>query len=245
MRRPALLLLACLALRLGAEDAMDSSTRPLTSNESSEVQQYGRQMGKGLLKEFLAIDVDAIGWSLQRRLAPAWPGSRGGAHPANLALSEAANAPGIGAVHGPGFASLYAMDLRLEQYDDLRRLQSDLRDIPFAVRFDADSAFFGETFRVKTTLFMPLSWKDELRLEAKMPVPNLAPAWIGDLLHEGGFNGGWDLKSSYANRLGSSSVITGLGTQWLKIWSLNYEMRVRFGQDAYEESQWLRLGRDF
>ena len=78
-----------------------------------------------------------------------------------------------------------------------------------------------------------------------MPLPQIAPTWVGSLLDWGGFNKAWDFKSSYANRLGVSSVQTGLGTQWMKIWSLNYEFRVRYGQDIYEETQWLRLGTSF
>ena len=87
------------------------------------------------------------------------------------------------------------------------------RTLEYDLRFDADSAFFGEKVRVKTSLFLPLSWKDELRAEARLPLPSMAPVWVGDLLNLGGFASGWDLKSSYGNQLGVSSVQTGLGTQ--------------------------------
>lgn len=233
------LLLCAWAARLFSVDAEDANSRPASSAEVSQIQEYTRALSKEWLKDYVDIDVDAIGMRMRhllwRRMSP--PGQGG------QALTERGPG-GESRVAGPG-AELFAMDLQLEQYDDLRRLQADLRDIPFAIRFDADSAFFGEKVRLKTSLFLPLSWKDELRAEARMPLPSLAPKWVESMLNLGGFEKGWDLKSSYGNRLGVSSVQTGLGTQWLNLWTLNYEFRVRFGQDNYEESQWIRLGRDF
>jgi hypothetical protein len=211
------------------------------SRESDEVQDYTRAVGKAWLKSALNIDVDDLTWRLKQSVTMdkrEASGEDGGAAGEALAAAAAASADLPNAV-------LYNMNLSFEEYDDLRRLQSDFRDIPFALKMSADAGLIHEKIRVHTTFFVPLSWKDEMHAEASMPLPALAPLWVGSLLDAGGFDSGWDLKSSYGNRLGVSSVETGLGTQWMKIWSLNYEYRVRFGQDTNEESHWLKLGTSF
>jgi hypothetical protein len=234
-------LLACLCAWGALSRASDIDVGPTshapTSQENSQIQDYTRTLSKDWLKQYLDIDIDAIG---QRMRTTLWQNQN-----PTAAATLGDGSGGGAASSGSSLVTLHALDVALEPNGDVRRLQSELGDIPFAVRLNADSGFFGEALRVKTSIYVPLSPRDQMRAEARLPLPSLTPEWMGSLLNWGGFDSPWDFKSSYSNQMGVSSVQTGLGTQWMKLWTLNYELKYRFGQDNYEESQWLRLGRSF
>jgi hypothetical protein len=241
------LLLFCLlfqpGLLLSAGNLAESSpSRAADSQDIAKIQDYTRTLSKEWLKEYFALDLDALSWRMQRR-AQEWINPRSGA---SLAPGSIGVRGDPGAAAGEAAAPvLYSMDLRIEQYDDLKRLQADVRDIPFAVKFSAEGSLFDQKLRMKTNVFLPLSWKDELRVEASVPLEAPAVPIFGGLLESAGFSQNWDLKSTYSNRLGVSALQTGIGTQWLGLWTLDYEFRMRFGQEVGDNSQWLRLGRTF
>jgi hypothetical protein len=259
------LILALPSLALASsEDLLMTSSQDASPDQVNSARDYGLGIGKSWIKSEYNIDVDAItrnnGMDLGKSLIKSefnidldalsdWQIWRESLMPAsmqgNQGLGGDSGAPCLENCEPAAKNLIYNIDLRVEEDDDLRVLQSDISDIPFGVRLNADAGLLSQSVLVKTSFFMPLSWKDELRAETDMSFPSLALPWMGTLMNLGGFASDWAWKSSYANRLGVSSVETGLGTQWLRIWELNYEMKMQFGQDNYEESQWLKLGTRF
>jgi hypothetical protein len=217
------------------DDSNQLYSPPASAQDVSQAKDYGVALGTAWLKSAFDIDVDDLVSRLKDGV------SIGQQISINNDLNAMSASDSLQAPDG----LVYSMNLRLEEYDDLRRMQSNVRDIPFAVRFDSYTSLVGQNFRLRTSLYLPLSWKDEMRAEAMLPLPSLEPQWMGSLLDLGGFDSAWALKSTYGNHLGVNSVDTGLGTQWMKILDLNYEFKVRFGEENYEESQWLKLGTKF
>jgi hypothetical protein len=224
-----LLLAACLlafwrsAALAGPADSTDTPTRPLNHQESSQLQDYTRTLSKDWLKELFDLDVDAIGISMQRR--------------AEAATQFGGSGASVSGTASPG----YAFSMHLEQVDDLRRLAYDPRDIPFALKLQADN-FFGP---LQTSALLPLSWKDELWAKASVPLPELGLPLISPLLNTAGFGSRWSLNSIYANRLGVNSVEAGLGTRWMGDWDFGLDSKVSFGQGERETSSWMKLGKTF
>ncbi len=228
---PALLLALVLSTRLDAasEDALEPSSHPAGSREMSQIQEYTRTLSKEWLKDLFHLDLDAIGGSVQRRANPYSRMDLGGV---------AAGASPLGGAN-------YAVHFRLEQYDDIRRLVSDRRDIPFALRLEVQTSVGAGLPPISTSLYLPMSWKDELRAGASIPLPQLGLPFGASTLDTDRFLSGWKLTSAYTNRLGVSSVETGLGAQWKKNWNVDLDYHIRFGQGIDEYSQWLRVGRAF
>ncbi|MES2201014.1 MAG: hypothetical protein V4498_02055 [candidate division FCPU426 bacterium] len=211
------------------QDMMETPARPVSSGQISQVQEYTRSLSKEWLKELFHVDLDKLGLTLQSKARPY----------SQVKLGEAP------APDSPLGAAGYVVKLQFEQYDDIRRLAADLRDIPFALKMETDGALGPRRLHIKTTLYLPLSWKDELRAGASIPLPRLGRPFSSSSLDTSRMLSGWKLTSAYTNRLGVSSLETGLETRLQKTWNLDLDYRVRFGQGIDEYSQWLRIGTVF
>lgn len=227
--------LLCLGLLLGLavpawslSRAERSSTRPVEGRDMDAIRSYTDRLGKDFLKENLGLDLDALAVQLDPRNF-------------DISLPGASSPPSQGAGPGgaPGKPSPLSSkwDLRLEQTDDLMRLQRDARDIPFGLSINGQIPFLASLNLIETSLWLPFSWKDEIRAEAKMPF------LVGLSGHR------FTLRSDYRNLLGLNRLEAGLGTDFntddFGRWDVDYDFQQRFGQGANEEIHWLRFHRSF
>ena len=238
---PWLLVLLLLSTEARADwvDPNESASRPANAGEVSAVQNYGRNLGKGWIKDVFKIDVDTFGIKLGRKLQSAAGFGENGEQTVPGTAPYKAGDPRGGALE------LYQLDLRIDQVGDLRRLSYDRRDIPFALKFHADGSLLASWLKLRTDVFIPFSWKDELRAEALIPLPDIGINPLRPMEELLGITPKWDLHSAYTNQLGASSLEAGLGSQWLKTWNLNLLYQVRFGQGQDEKTEWLKLGKSF
>jgi hypothetical protein len=219
------------------EGALGQPSRLVTAEESAQVQDYTTALSKDWLKKFFRIDVDVF--ELALRQFEFGYASLGVTPELNFGTGPQAGPTAkaeTGSLLGSAPHRAYGFRLKLQQIGDIRHLAYDSRDVPFALKMDADRFFGGDGSKLQTSFSLPLTWKGEISARASLPLSGLDAS---------GFGSNWRLSSIYSNRLGVSSVDTGLGTRWMGDWDIDFDSRVRFGQGIHETSQWLRFGRTF
>jgi hypothetical protein len=137
----------------------------------------------------------------------------------------------------------------LNQQGDLLRLTRDMRDIPFGLKVRGEMPVPSLPTWVQTSLWVPFSWRDEIRAEATMPLRGVNLG-LADTVFKGlGLKDNLGFNSDYTNRLGINQVETGLGSQWTSQLTgplnLDYDYSQRFGQGLDENTHWLKLRKDF
>jgi hypothetical protein len=213
--------------------------RLVQGEDMSRLQDWGRQMGEDWLRQSMGLDLARF----QLRWDP-------GTYDLHFSPPPASRAPAMG-VAAVGEASPAAASngwsLRLEQTNDLGRLLRDnqaMADLPFSMQMEGRMPGFRQ---VSTRLVLPLSWRDEFRAEAKLPVDLglVKRPWWGAL----GLGQKLALRSDFRSRLGQNQVEAGVGTDWTTrwagLWALDYDVRKSYGQGDEEAIQWIRLSRDF
>jgi hypothetical protein len=208
----------------GAVEAEMSSSHAATGEEMARIRGYSDQLGRELLKEDLGIDLDA----LQVELDPT--------HYLHHQSQGPAQAQGAGLGPGPAPGLPSYLRLRLEQTDDLRHLQEGLSDLPFGLSLDAQLPLLSDLFVLQTKLWVPFSWREEIRAEATVPL-------LGGLSHP------LLLRSDYRNQLGLSHWEAGLGTginsDTFGLWDVDYDFQRKFGQGEDAAIHWLKFSRHF
>jgi hypothetical protein len=220
------LMIAGLAASLAraAVQAELSSSHEATGEEMSQIRGYSDRVGRELLKEELGLDLDALAVELD---PSHWAFHRPKA-------SEAAEAaPGLSPGPAPGIESF--LRLRLEQSDDLRRLQQGLNELPFGLSVDAQLPFLADMVVLQTKLWVPFSWHEEIRAQALLPFHDLGRKLT--------------LRSDYRTQLGLNKLEAGLGTSVvsdsLGPWDVDYDFQRNFGQGENEAIHWLKFSRSF
>ena len=227
---------ACHGDALG--DAGDS--RPVQGEDMAKLQDWGRQMGEDWLRQSVGFDVtrfqlrwDPDSFSLQFTPPPAHS-TLGLGLPVAPVSSTPADAGGGWSMH-------------LEQSSDLSRLLKGDRvmtDLPFRMEMEGGLPGFH---RISTKLVVPLSWRDEFRAEAELPLKTGlgSKPWWGGL----GLGATLKLRSDFRSRLGQNLVEAGLGTDWKTgwagRWNLDLDLRKNYGQGDESATEWLRLSRGF
>lgn len=228
------LALAFLWLPLPAAALEPELTPALTAGtrEVGELQDYTRTQALTWVKEWFEIDLDAWSriWKKRVEGVSRWQTQAAGIVEETLPLAG----------HPREAALIESAQLDVEQYDDILRLRTDPLDIPFALRFEAKGLFSGRKWGWKTRVFVPFSWKDELRADLSLPFQGRALGLQGL-----GLGGPWDLHTRYANRLGQAELESGVTATLMTDWSLTYDYHTRFGQGLDETAHWLRLSRGF
>lgn len=224
-----LALLLALASNAGAlTRAERSPTRPVNGDDMAALRGYTDQVGKTWLKQSLGLDLDA--------LAVEWDPRQFRFSRPSFVQSKGAGATGTATGGGMAARPGAYFDLRLEQTDDLRRLQEGFQDLPFGLSISGQLPFLASLRPLETKLWLPLSGHEELRAQATWPYQLLN----GRLL---------TLRSDYRNFWGLNHLEAGLGTNldadMLGIWNVDYDFQQRFGQGANEEIHWLKFSRRF
>lgn len=231
-------LLACmggglsLAAALSAARAEKSPSREVESQDMGEIKRYSDQIGRAWLKDSLGLDLDALALEFDPRDLSFRKPSR--SRSAASFASGSANGSGAPAVAaGPAASVSSYLSLKLEQKDDLRRLQNDLRDIPFGLSVSGQLPILANLTQLETRLWVPFSWRDEFRAQAQVPFLDRRLT----------------LRSDYRNQLGLSKVEAGLGTQLrpegMGVWGLDYDFQRSFGQGTDAAIHWLKLSKSF
>lgn len=229
---------ACQGGPLGGLD----DPRPVQGEDLTRLQDWGRQVGEDWLRQSTGLDLATyqLHWkpgTFDLTYGPPPP-------PSGPSLGPSAGlAPG-------GDQAFGGWTLRLEQSDNLSRLLHGddvadvIDDLPF--RMEMDGRFPGFR-RIRTKLFVPLSWRDEFRAEAQLPLLTGLDhqPWWGGL----GLGSKLSLRSDFSSRLGKNLVEAGLATDWntnwAGDWALDLDLRKDYGQGNNTASQWLRLSRGF
>jgi hypothetical protein len=218
----------------------DGDSRPTQGEDMAKLQDWGRQMGEDWLRQSVGIDISRF----QLRWDP-------DSFSFQFTPPPAASSPGMGLPVGQ-VSSVQAdpwggWTLHLEQSDDLTRLLRDdqvMADLPFRMEMEGGMPGYH---RLMTKLVLPLSWRDEFRAEANLPLRTGLgrEAWWGGL----GLGSTLKLRSDFRSRLGQNLVEAGLGTDWKTdwagLWTLDVDLRKNYGQGDESASQWLRLHRNF
>lgn len=207
-----------------ATRAERSSTRPVEGRDMEEIRRYSDQLGRAWLKDSLGLDLDALALEFNPRNMTLQK-------PRPASPSPAAGAPNAGSPQPAGISSY--LSLKLEQTDDLRRLQNDLMDIPFGLSVSGQLPLLDNLAQIETRLWVPFSWRDEFRAQAQLPLLSRRLT----------------LRSDFRNQMGFNKLEAGLGTQLnpqgLGVWGLDYDFQRRFGQGADEAIHWLKLSKSF
>jgi hypothetical protein len=213
----------------GAVQAELSSSREASGEEMSEIRGYSDRLGRELLKENLGLDLDALQVELDPGRVLFGRSSSGASSHANDAL------PGLSQGPAPGLTGY--LRLRLEQGDDLRRLQAGLREIPFGLSVSGQLPLLANLAVLETSFWVPFSWREEFRAQASLP---LLDGLQGRKLI---------LRSDFRNQLGLSKVDAGLGTDVASdsfgLWDVDYDFQRNFGQGEDEAIHWLKFSRHF
>jgi hypothetical protein len=212
------------------DPGMETVSRPATTKEVDEIQGYARGLGREWISKLLGLDLFAMEQDFKRRTQ------------ALTSVTHEGGKPSIGGIEAAYTQPAYVLHLDFEQYDDINRIRQDPWDIPFAFKLNAQSVLIRGLVDLKTEAFVPLSWKDELRVKAELPVRLDRAAWLKRSLHAAGFTSPWAVRMMWGNRLGQNLLELGAGTQWLNCWDIKWIIRQRFGQGLSENSQWLKLG---
>lgn len=228
--------LACLGGLLGlmatpalaVVDAEAPTTRDVRGADMDELRRYSDQLGRDWLREAIGLDLDAlvIEFGSHRRARPA----------ANAASVLGGDGQPAAAGSTPRLRS--QLSLRLEQTDDLMRMQEDPSDIPFGLNVKGKLPMIADLTLLETELWVPFSWKDEFRAQARLPL--LRKGTGGRLL---------TLRGDYRTQMGVNSLETGMGTRigpgGMGLWAVDYDFEQRFGQGEKAEIHWLKFSRDF
>ena len=218
-------------------DAADGTdARPVLGEDMSRLQDWGRQMGEDWLRQSTGFDL--------ARFQLRWDPDTYDLHfsPPPPASSPRLNLPGDAPAEPSG-----AWSLHLAQSEDLGRLLRDsqvMTDLPLRMEMEGGLPGFH---RLDAKLVVPLSWRDEFRAEANLPLMTGlgAKTWWGGL----GLGQRISLRSDFRSRLGQNLVEAGLGTdwktRWAGLWALDVDLRKNYGQGDESATQWIRLHRDF
>lgn len=223
--------------------AGESNSRSVNGQDLDAVRNYSEGLGREVLKDELGLDLDALRFQVD---------------PETLSIemvdvsqpSKRSVAPGASLVSGPhnplpsmAPAVQGGLLLSVDQRGDLLRLGHDLRDIPFGVQLKGDLPLLNRLSHLQTKIWVPFSWRDEIKAEASVPLRSLGLGLDKGILKGAG------LRSDYSNRLGVNQVDAGLGTQWanrvMGPLDLDYDYSQKFGQGLDEQIHWLKLRKDF
>jgi len=142
-----------------------------------------------------------------------------------------------------------SLSLSLQQSSNLGRLAGDLRDVPFGVEVKGDLPVLARLTALETRFWVPLSWKDEWRAAASLPLQWPGSKGTTTLGKELGFSRRLSLRSDLSSQLGRNAVQAGVMTDWssesLGIWTLDYDYHVKYGQGTAEAIHWLKLSKEF
>jgi hypothetical protein len=230
-------------------DADQPNGRAMTDNDINAARAYSEGLGREMLKDELGLDLqnlrlqfDPSNFSLE---------NVGSAGPARAAGSSGAlgggGASSPGNLAGP--ARSQGFSLSLDQSGDLLRLGRDVRDIPFGLKLQGTVPLLARLMDLQTQVWVPFSWRDELKASASVPLPGVGFGAAERLLEDLGLKDRWDLRSNYSTRLGVNQLDAGLGTQWATqftgMMDLDYAYSQRYGQGLDETIHWLKLRKDF
>jgi hypothetical protein len=252
MKVPALFVLCLWALLPAPAPAQvsaeDSATRAPTGEDLEKIHEYSDQVGKGLLRQELGLDLDSLRLKLDTnglRLEDIRPRVR--ATPVADGSPLPSQAPGPALLRDSGVRQEFS--LALDQSGDLLRLRNDVRDIPFGVKVRGQLPLLDRITGLSTELWVPFSWRDELKAEASLPLPHLKLGVVDEFLTGLGLADHYALRSEFTNRLGVNQLGAGVGTQWssrlLGVMDLNYDYSQRSGQGLEETVHYLKLRKDF
>lgn len=254
MRSASILLgLALCVPALGAQAALtgsagalaeQSNSRPVEGQDLDAVRHYSEGVGRGVLKDELGVDLDALRFRFDPRtlsietVGASQPQRSGVAPGSSLPTGPHSPVPTSSA---PAQHNGFLMSV--DQRGDLMRLGRDIRDIPFGVQVKGDLPLLERLTAMETKIWVPFSWRDEFKAEASVPLKSLGLGLDRGLLKDAG------LRSDFSNRLGINQVDAGLGTEWATrmtgAMDLNYDYSQRFGQGLDETVHWLKLRKDF
>jgi hypothetical protein len=232
--------------------AEKSPSHTPTASEMAVVNQYSNDLGRQVLKEQTGLDVNSLNYLLNPQAFSFGLGSFGpGIHDQAKATGVSGAAQGAGTAPGlpSDLAQRSSFSMGVDQQGDLLRLARDLRDIPFGLHVRSEVPIHSQSTSVQTSLWLPFSWRDEIKAEASIPLRNVNLGLAGMLFKELGLKDNLGLNSDYTNKLGINQVETGLGSLWTSQLTgplnLDYDYSQRFGQGLDENTHWLKLRKDF
>ena len=163
-----LLLAGCAGLAW-AGDADPELAKPVTGREMETLQHYSRDATDDWLKSNLGLSLSdfELVWdpgtlSFEQR-STLDKRSQAEARKAKKSSSFVAKAKSI--FEKPEAQS--SLSLSLQQSSNLARLAGDLSDMPFGVEVKGDLPVLARLTALETRFWVPLSWKDEWRAEAR------------------------------------------------------------------------------
>jgi hypothetical protein len=252
------LLCACPASAEAAEtvplgtpvSAEQSASRPMDSQGMDAVHQYSENVGREVLKEELGVDLNALRFQFNPRTLRLEKIDQGG--PARPSVQPTSNADLRGIPHDDLAADepvSSKLSLTVDQRGDLLRIRNDNRDLPFGVELNSEVPILRRLTALETKIWVPFSWRDEIKASAVVPLKRLKLGVTDGLLRKLDLNDRLDLRSDFSNRLGVNQLDAGLGTQWnsryMGLMDLDYDYSQRSGQGLEETTHWLKLRKDF
>jgi hypothetical protein len=232
--------------------AEKSPSHTPTASEMAAVNQYSNDLGRQVLKDQTGLDVNSLNYLINPQAFSFGLGSFGpGIHDRSTAIgiSSAADCAAAAGVLPPALDQRSSFSMGVDQQGDLLRLARDVRDIPFGLHVRSEVPIHSQSTSVQTSLWLPFSWRDEIKAEASIPLRNVNLGLAGTLFKELGLKDNLGLNSDYSNKLGVNQVETGLGSLWTSQLTgplnLDYDYSQRFGQGLDENTHWLKLRKDF
>jgi hypothetical protein len=231
-------------------NAEQSASRPMDSQGMDAVHQYSEGIGREVLKEELGVDLNALRFQFNPHTLRLEKIDQGGPPRPGLQPTSNADLQGIPHRDLPADNPVTSkLSLRVDQSGDLLRLRNDARDIPFGVELESELPILTRLTALQTKIWVPFSWRDEIKASAVVPLNKLNLGVTDGLLRKLDLNDRLDLRSDYTNHLGVNQVDAGLGTLWqsqfLGTMDLDYDYSQRFGQGSDETIHWLKLRKDF
>ena len=247
--------LSWLPCSLQAESKAEKSpSHTPTASEMAVVNEYSNDLGRQVLKDQTGLDVNSLNYLLNPQafsfgLGSFGPGIHDQAQAQAAGVSGAAGSAGSAAGLPTDLAQRSSFSMGVDQQGDLLRLARDVRDIPFGLHVRSELPIHSQSTSVQTSLWLPFSWRDEIKAEASIPLRNVNLGLAGSLFKELGLKDNLGLNSDYTNKLGVNQVETGLGSLWTSELTgplnLDYDYSQRFGQGLDENTHWLKLRKDF
>ena len=231
-------------------NAEQSSSRPMDGETIGAARQYSEGVGRQVLKDELGIDLNAIRFQFDPKTLRI---EKVEEHEATgQERQEPRNRDLQAAPHTDIPTSAWIPDklfLAIDQSGDLMRLRDDNRDIPFGVRFSGEIPLLDRVTALKTRIWVPFSWRDEIKASATVPLNKLNLGGVSHFFQKLNLSDRLDLRSDYTSRLGVNHVDAGLGTKWqsefMGLMDLDYDYSQRYGQGLEETVHWLKLKKVF
>lgn len=195
----------------------------VTREQMGALNQYSTKMGKDLVKNYLKLDLDKSIYFDLRGIVP------------RFRSKTKVGDPTLGSIAGSSLIAANTpqqpfldLQVKVEQDGDALRMRNDPRDIPFAFRFSSMARVIPNVLEIQTYAYLPLSYRDELKVGSAMQVPNLELPLVSRLMRQAGFWAPWVVDSYYTTRMNDSSLDSGFGTAVFGDWSVAYRHRYRF-----------------